>query len=170
MGRWERLTLRRLVGRFRGMGYREFFTQYPIARALIAAGLAAIFASFACVVFERVPKGKSLNGRSFCICGAVIKPWYNIPIFGWLIQGGKAKCCGARIPIGYFLAEVVSAVFAGVTFYLLPFWQSLVMSVAVVVAVGAQSAREGRSSKDRKTDGVGVDGGAAAQVDPTERG
>ena len=130
------------VGRFRDMRYQEFFTQYPIARALAAAGLAAIFASFSCVVFERVPKGKSLNGRSFCICGAVIKPWYNIPIFGWLVQGGKARCCGAKIPVSYFLAELVSAIFAGAIFYLLPFWQGLVMSVAVVVVMGAQSARE----------------------------
>lgn len=73
----------------------------------IYAGLfGAIFASFACVVAERVPKGVSINGRSQCVCGRTLKARENIPILGWLLSGGKARCCGARIPAHYFGAEV----------------------------------------------------------------
>lgn len=68
--------------------------------------MGASIASFLSVVVERVPQGKSIGGRSHCVCGRQLKATENIPIFGWLKSFGKAKCCGSRIPAWYFWAEV----------------------------------------------------------------
>lgn len=38
-------------------------------------------------------------------CGAAIKPWQNIPIVSWLIQGGKCSSCKAPISVQYPLVE-----------------------------------------------------------------
>lgn len=77
---------------------------------VFAAVFGMVFASFCCVVVERVPKGMSINGRSKCVCGRTLKDYENVPIFGWLFSRGTAKCCGAKIPSHYFWAEVSGAV------------------------------------------------------------
>lgn len=76
---------------------------------LFGAYLGAVFASFYCVVFERVPKGLVLTGRSMCICGRQLKARENLPIIGWLASRGRARCCGARIPTHYLIAEIAGA-------------------------------------------------------------
>lgn len=75
----------------------------------------ASLASFAGVVIERVPKKESINGRSHCVCGRQLKWYENIPVFGWLAVGGKAKCCNTKLPVWYFLIEVG----AGISFALI---------------------------------------------------
>lgn len=68
--------------------------------------LGAAIASFLCVVFERVPRGESINGRSHCVCGRQLKALENVPILSWVTLRGKAPCCGASIPAFYVLAEL----------------------------------------------------------------
>lgn len=70
----------------------------------------AITSSFLCVVAERVPKKQTLGGRSQCACGRQLLVRENIPILGWLMVMGKAKCCGAKLPVFYLLAEIFLAV------------------------------------------------------------
>jgi prepilin signal peptidase PulO-like enzyme (type II secretory pathway) len=72
-------------------------------------------ASFVCVVLERRAVGRAPDGRSMCVCGKQIPMYRNIPIVTWLLQRGKAHCCGARIPAWYFWAElgVTAAAVAG---------------------------------------------------------
>lgn len=77
-------------------------------RAAVAFCFGAIFASFICVVGERVPRHETLGGRSHCVCGADLG-FTNIPILGWLLIRGKARCCGAKVPIRYFLIELALA-------------------------------------------------------------
>lgn len=76
--------------------------------AILGALAGGILASFSMVVFERIPKGVSINGRSRCSCGRPLKARENLPLLGWLLSGGKAACCGARIPVRLLLAEVVA--------------------------------------------------------------
>lgn len=64
-------------------------------------------ASFLGVVFERVPKGESINGRSVCACGRQLKWYENVPIIGWLRIKGTAKCCGAKLPVHYLMTEII---------------------------------------------------------------
>lgn len=87
----------------------------------IAVFFGASIGSFAAATYERVKAGRSLMVPSACACGRPLKPSENIPIVGWLKARGVAKCCGARIPIWYWLVEVVFAVVgAAVCWALLP--------------------------------------------------
>jgi leader peptidase (prepilin peptidase)/N-methyltransferase len=43
-------------------------------------------------------------------CGAPIRVWNNVPLFGWLFLRGKASCCGASISPRYPLVELLAAV------------------------------------------------------------
>jgi len=38
-------------------------------------------------------------------CGAAIKPWQNIPVLSWLLQGGKCRSCKSPISAQYPLVE-----------------------------------------------------------------
>lgn len=66
---------------------------------------AGFTASFLCVVLERRLVGGAPTGRSYCVCGEQIPMIRNIPVVSWSLQRGKARCCGARIPGWYVLAE-----------------------------------------------------------------
>lgn len=77
--------------------------------AVLGALAGGILASFSMVVIERIPKGVSINGRSRCGCGRPLKARENLPLLGWLLSGGKAACCGTRIPVRLFLAEAAAA-------------------------------------------------------------
>ena len=66
---------------------------------------------FAGVVIERVPKGIGISGlgdspRSQCVCGRLLPMRENLPIISYLLQRGRARCCGARIPPWYLGIEV----------------------------------------------------------------
>jgi leader peptidase (prepilin peptidase) / N-methyltransferase len=76
-------------------------------------GLAA--GSFATAVAHRVPRGMPLAmARSECpACGTPIAARDNVPVFGWLLLRGRARCCGAPISPRYPLTELaVAALFA----------------------------------------------------------
>jgi leader peptidase (prepilin peptidase)/N-methyltransferase len=88
------------------------------AGAVFAGVFGACLGSFLAVAAERVPKGESLGGRSHCVCGAQIRARDNVPILGYLMRGGRAQCCGARIPWWYVAVEIGTAAVA-VGIYLL---------------------------------------------------
>ncbi len=50
------------------------------------------------------PLGKDYICES---CGVVLKPWEILPILSFLLQRGKCSWCGAKIPIGEFLSELL---------------------------------------------------------------
>jgi prepilin signal peptidase PulO-like enzyme (type II secretory pathway) len=74
----------------------------------VAATLGAVLASFVCVVGERVPAGRSVGGRSACVCGRQLTWWENVPVLGWAAAGGVARCCQARIPTRYVTLELAA--------------------------------------------------------------
>lgn len=79
------------------------------------AGLAA--GSFATAVAHRVPRGIGISAeRSRCpSCGAQIAARDNVPVLGWLLLRGRARCCGAPISPRYPLTELAVAVLFAVT-------------------------------------------------------
>lgn len=66
-------------------------------------------------IVRREKLTKATGERSMCDhCGVQLK-WYElIPLVSYIIQRGKCNNCGERIPIGFWLAEVVSTVIISV--------------------------------------------------------
>ena len=79
----------------------------------------AIIGSFLNVVIYRVPKNISIiTPPSSCPkCNEKIKPWHNIPIFGWLILKGRCASCGEKISIRYPVIEILTGLIAVVVYY-----------------------------------------------------
>ncbi len=78
----------------------------------IAFGLA--WGSFLNVVIYRVPREMSVvRPASHCpACGKPIRALYNVPVFGWLILRGRARCCGAKVSARYPMVEAIGGVVA----------------------------------------------------------
>lgn len=72
--------------------------------------LGVVFGSFFSVVSYRYPKGISVaKGRSLCPhCSKVIKWYDNIPLFSFLVLGGKCRDCKNSISIRYPAIELIS--------------------------------------------------------------
>ncbi len=94
---------------------------------LLAAGalLGAVVGSFLNVVIYRLPNGTFFSGgaRSRCAnpaCGAPIAWYDNLPIVGWLLLRGRARCCGARISARYPAVELLTAVLFAALCWLAP--------------------------------------------------
>ncbi len=69
--------------------------------------------SFLNVVIYRLPRGLSVNQpkRSYCpLCNAPIRVRHNIPIFGWMLLGGKCADCDGSISMRYPLVEFLTGV------------------------------------------------------------
>jgi leader peptidase (prepilin peptidase)/N-methyltransferase len=101
------------------VGLLDLPTSAQILLGLFAGALGACLASFLAVVIERVPKGESIGGRSHCVCGAPVLARDNLPVIGYLLRGGRARCCGARIPVWYPAIELAGAGVAVAGFLLL---------------------------------------------------
>ncbi len=80
----------------------------------------AAVGSFLNVVVHRVPLKESIVfPNSACPqCGSVIKPYDNIPLFSWLILGGKCRDCKKQISWRYPTVELLTAII-----FVLVFWQ-----------------------------------------------
>ena len=59
----------------------------------------------------------------------------NIPFVSWVLQRGKANCCGARIPAWYVLAEAAFMVAAAIGAAIV--WPHVLVGGAVGTAVAA---------------------------------
>jgi leader peptidase (prepilin peptidase)/N-methyltransferase len=90
------------------MQLTEMTTVYFIYAFVFFFG--AIVGSFLNVCIYRLPLGKSIvTPPSSCPkCGKRIKWYDNIPIFGWLMLGGKCRFCKNPISIRYPLIELLT--------------------------------------------------------------
>ena len=96
---------------------RAVFAFPEMATAVFEVGaalLGACVGSFLNVVIWRLPQDdplrRSLSGRSHCPkCGALIRWFDNVPVFGWLLRRGRARCCGGSISVRYPLVELLTA-------------------------------------------------------------
>lgn len=76
--------------------------------------------SFLNVVIHRVPREESIAfPNSRCPkCETAIKPYDNVPIFSWLMLGGKCRACKAPISARYPAVELLHALL-----WALVYWQ-----------------------------------------------
>jgi leader peptidase (prepilin peptidase)/N-methyltransferase len=90
---------------------------------LVYAGLmGACIGSFLNVVIFRLPLGQSLvSPPSRCPgCGQRLAWYDNVPIFGWLLLGGRCRTCRNRISVQYPLVELTTAVLFVLVVWLTP--------------------------------------------------
>src|SRR3954454_9825926 len=71
-----------------------------------------VWGSFLNVVIYRVPREMSVvRPPSHCpSCGKPVRPWDNVPVFGYLFLRGKARCCGAKLSPRYPLVEAIGGI------------------------------------------------------------
>jgi leader peptidase (prepilin peptidase)/N-methyltransferase len=81
----------------------------PLFLRVFAVCFGLIWGSFINVVIYRVPRDMSVvRPPSHCpACGKPIRPWDNIPLFGWLLLRGRARCCGVKVSPRYPLVEAI---------------------------------------------------------------
>lgn len=86
----------------------------PLVVQLSAFILGSIWGSFFNVAIYRWPREMSvIHPPSRCpACETPIPPWRNIPIVSYLLQSGRAACCGARMSPRYLMVEALSGALA----------------------------------------------------------
>ena len=84
----------------------------PALLRIYAVAFGLVWGSFLNVVIYRVPRGMSVvRPASHCPgCNKPIRAWDNIPVLGYLLLRGKARCCGARLSPRYPLVEAIGGV------------------------------------------------------------
>ena len=58
----------------------------------------------------RLPRfARNDEKRSYCdYCGRQLHWFENIPIVSWVIQKGKTRCCGKKLPVTYPIVEIIT--------------------------------------------------------------
>jgi leader peptidase (prepilin peptidase)/N-methyltransferase len=81
----------------------------PWLMRAFAAAWGLVWGSFLNVVVYRVPRELSVvHPPSHCpACNAPVRAWDNIPLVSYVLLGGKARCCGARLSPRYPLVELM---------------------------------------------------------------
>ncbi len=103
---------------------------YELSLAFCFSFFLAVLASFFNVVIFRTAREQSFSkGRSKCdYCHKQITWHDNVPLFSFIILGGKCRFCQKKIPLLYFLTELL-AFLLGIAFYFIylnsPFLQNL---------------------------------------------
>jgi leader peptidase (prepilin peptidase)/N-methyltransferase len=88
----------------------------PVLSTIVASLFGAVIGSFLNVCIYRIPKKKSvvLPPSACAMCGHRLTWIENIPVFSYLLLGGKCRGCGAHISIQYLIVELITAaMFAG---------------------------------------------------------
>ncbi len=81
---------------------------YPLG-SLFLFVLGSAIGSFLNVVIDRIPREESLNGRSHCDhCKKTLAPLDLVPVFSYVLLGGKCRYCGKRLSVQYPLIEALT--------------------------------------------------------------
>jgi len=76
---------------------------------LYAALFGLAFGSFVNAAIDRIPRGRSLNGRSACdACGRALRAWELVPVLSYVILRGRCATCHANISARTPLVEAAS--------------------------------------------------------------
>ena len=96
-----------------------------------------IFGSFGTVAAYRIPKRQTIvSGRSHCPhCDRTITWVENIPLFSYLLLGGRCRGCKTRIPIRYPLIEAGTGLLFGLSAWKFGFTPAAVVFAAFLWAL-----------------------------------
>jgi prepilin signal peptidase PulO-like enzyme (type II secretory pathway) len=99
----------------------------PWMLSALLAPFGLVLGSFGNVLIHRLPQEAEeernvVTKGSHCpSCKTPIKPWHNVPLFGWLWLRGRCASCGWRIPFRYPLVEGLVGLLFGASPWLFPF-------------------------------------------------
>lgn len=107
---------------------------------LVLFGLA--IGSFVSAITYRIPRGIGfVKGRSFCDSCKKNLIWYdNIPLFSFIFNRAKSRCCGKKISIRYPLIEILTVscfalLYLNFGFGLLYFVYSLLVLLTLIIFI-----------------------------------
>lgn len=117
----------------------------------VGVSLGLVFGSFLNVVIHRLPRGENLAfPASHCTsCGTPLRAFDNVPLLGWLLLRGRARCCKARISPRYPLVEALGGLLGGALIQVAvltlpldtPLWQAgLLFAVELALGLGLIAA------------------------------
>lgn len=87
---------------------------------------------------DRFPEKYNLvvPGSACPKCKTSIKPWHNLPVFGWLMLKGKCAACHAPISARYPIIEFITGLLvATLAWHFGPSWQFVFASILTFVLV-----------------------------------
>lgn len=62
------------------------------------------------LVIIRLPREQGFGGWPRCTrCGRRLAWWQVLPVLGWLVQGGRARCCSQRLDVLHPLVDLITA-------------------------------------------------------------
>lgn len=101
---------------------------------VLFAVFGAVFGSFYNVVGLRIPKGESIvSPPSHCTsCQKRLTGIELIPVFSYLLQGGKCRSCKAKFSPVYLITEVVTAGLFAFAYYKLGLTWELVVALLFI--------------------------------------
>ena len=108
---------------------------------VVAFSFGTIIGSFLNVYIYRFHTGKSLSGHSHCLSCATLLQWFElIPLLSYLGLRGRCRTCGCKIPVRYFLVELLTATVFTLSVTIATFLTELlilwcIMGVLVVITV-----------------------------------
>lgn len=118
---------------------------FPVWTWIVGLLIGAAIGSFLNVVIYRMPRGISLSNpkNSFCPhCKHRLTTLDLFPLFSYLILRGKCRHCKAKVPIRYFMVELITgSIWAGIWHqYLVVGWDparafAYALAAAALVAV-----------------------------------
>lgn len=90
---------------------------------VLLAVLGLVFGSFYLVVATRLPEEKSIiKPGSHCDNCQHMLSWYElIPVISYVIQKGRCRSCGAKIPFLTVIIEIITALAFTISYYLYGF-------------------------------------------------
>jgi leader peptidase (prepilin peptidase)/N-methyltransferase len=105
----------------------------------LAAVIGACFGSFLNVVIYRLPLGQSLvsPGSRCPKCGYQLRPWDNVPVFSWILLGGRCRKCRAPISAQYPIVEIVTALLFALVMWQTPAGPQLISRLILAAALVA---------------------------------
>lgn len=116
---------------------------------------AALGSGFMCFA-ARAARGESwMKGRSHCdACGHPLN-WVDLlPIFGYLIRGGRCHYCGQKIPINSFLTELLYGAMCGLLVYIFVTgfsvgvrWTAAAVTGIVMLLTGSYTLRKEKNTR-----------------------
>lgn len=81
---------------------------------VVAVAFGLVLGSFLNVVIHRLPRGENIAfpGSRCPACGTAIRAFDNVPLLGWLLLRGRARCCKVAISPRYPLVELLGGLSA----------------------------------------------------------